>query len=119
MHQMQVAPTGATLLREELVVELDQVVVLGVNDHDAATSRDLFHQVPNAPEIHFVRPARWFRRQHVAGEDFETGKTRLNELRHLIEGAYRRGAHEVDVEAVVDERLSLPSSSSLVECLLR
>src|ERR687885_975031 len=119
MHQMQVAPTGATLLREELVVELDQVVVLGVNDHHAALSRDLLHQVTNAPEIHFVRTTRWFRRQHVAGEHFETGKTRLNELRHLIKGAYRRSAHEVDMEAIVDERVSSPSLSALVECLLR
>src|SRR5437868_7535051 len=118
MHQMQVAATGAALLREELIVELDQVVVFGVNDHDAAMSRDLLHQVTNTPEIHFVRTARWLRRQDVAGKDFETGKTRLNELRHLVKGADRRCAHEVDVEAVVDERLSLPSFSAVVECLL-
>ena len=55
VHQMEVRASSATLLIEQLVVELDQVVVFGVDDHDATARGDQLHQPPDPTEIHFVR----------------------------------------------------------------
>src|SRR5207248_7909856 len=70
-------------------------------------------------EVHLVGAPRRFGRQHVAGEDFETRETSLDQLRHVFERIDRRWTHEVDVKAVVNQRLTSPARRPLLEGLLR
>src|SRR5665213_1424575 len=51
MHQVKVGTVGATFFAKALVVELDDVVILGMNDHQAAVPRRVIHRKFNASEI--------------------------------------------------------------------
>src|SRR5215468_62735 len=115
VDEVHVRPVHASFLAEALVVELDEILVLAVDDHDAAVLGRLLHGEADAPEVETVaRPLR-MRRQHVGGEDLEGWMPRLDRLGHLLEHAQGESAGQGDVEGIVHVRLPLPALGPLLE----
>src|ERR1700730_18386680 len=94
MHQVHVPSLGAALGGELFVIELDQVVVLGMHNHDAAVFRHLLHRELDTAHIQLQPDALWMRRHHVGGENLEAWKTLLDYIAYLIEYAERKSAHQ-------------------------
>ena len=109
VDEVEVRPLHALLLAEALVVELDEVLVLAVDDHEAARGRHLLHGVVDAAEVDAVARALGVRRQDIGGEDLEGGKSRLDGFGDLLEDPERQGPRERDVEGVVHVGLPLPA----------
>ena len=115
MHEVHVRAVHPPFLAEALVVELDEVLVLAVDDHDAAVRGDLLHGEADAPEVEAVARALGVRRQDVGREDLEGRVPLLDRLGNLLEDAERQRARQRDVEGVVHVGLPLPARGALLE----
>lgn len=109
MDQRQVPSLDPPGLLEALVVELDDVVVFGVDRHDAAAGGDLFHRQAHPPEAQPEGMAPRLGRQDVGGEDLEARKAGLNGLGNLLENPLRQRAAKRNVEGVADVGVVLSS----------
>src|ERR1700730_8436486 len=98
MHQVHVPSFGAAFGGELFVIELDQVVVLGMHNHDAVVFRHLLHRELDTAHIQPQPDALGMRRHHVRGENLEAWKTLLNYIAYLIEYAERKSAHQADMK---------------------
>src|SRR5438132_13361507 len=113
MDEMEIRAIRETILGEQLIVELDQVIVFGVDDPDTAAGGHQLHQTSDTSKVHLVRSSRRPRWKNVTGEDFEAGEPSLDELGNLIQRDQRCCADEIDVEGVVDNRVTLPAVHTL------
>src|SRR5215467_10992857 len=91
VDEVHVRPVHAAFLAEALVVELYEILVLAVDDHDAPVLGRLLHGEADAPEVETVAGALRMRGQHVGGEDLERRMPGLDRLGHLLEHAQGQG----------------------------
>src|ERR1700687_6332696 len=98
MHQVHVPSFGATLGSELFVIELDQVVILGMHNHDAVVFRHLLHRELDSAHIQPQPDALGMRRDRVRGENLEAWKTLLNYIDYLIEYAERKSAPQTHMQ---------------------
>jgi len=109
VNQVEICTVEQVLLLEPLVVELNDVVIFGVHDHNTPMARRLFHRQADSSEIQLERQPLRMRRQHLIGEDLKTGKTLLDSLGHLVENMVRERPAERNMKAVVHVGFVLPS----------
>src|ERR1700691_1439886 len=98
MDQIHVPSFGSALGGEFFVIELDQVVVLGVHDHNAVVFRDLLHRELDAPHVEPQSDALGMRRHHVRSKNLETWEPLFDYIADLVEYADRKRAHQADME---------------------
>jgi len=98
MNQGKVVAFGTSLLGEALVVELDDIVVLGMDDHDAVVLRHLLHRKLDASDIDPERNPLRMRREDVGGKHFEAWEALLDHVAKLIKRLERLRTHQADVE---------------------
>ncbi len=98
MHQGEIDAIRAAFLDEAFVVELHQVVVLGMDRHQAAVARDFFHRELHAAIVEPKRQALGMRRQNLGGEDLESRKAIVDGVADLIENFKRQGAAESEMK---------------------
>src|ERR1700692_4062361 len=55
VHEVKVRTMGASLFAKALVIELDDVVILGMDDHQTAVTSRVIHREFDASEIEFER----------------------------------------------------------------
>src|SRR5208283_4189457 len=109
VHQMEVGTVDQAFGAKFLVIELDQVVILGMDHHDSAMAGRPFHRVANPSEVELEWLTLRMRRQDLVGKDLEAGKALLDSLRHLLEDPEWQRPAERDMKAVVDVRLAPPT----------
>src|SRR5690242_3477579 len=109
MHEGEIGAFGPALFDKPLVVELHQVMVLGMDGHQAAPARDLFHRQLHAAVIEHERQALGMGRQNLGGEDLEGRKAIADRVPDLIENPERQRAAQRQVKRVVDVGPALPS----------
>ena len=109
VNVMQVRSRGQLLGFEALVVELHQVVVLGMHHHDSVVRRDLLHRKLDAAEVELEARRFGIRRQRLGRENFEARKTLLDSLGQLVESRKRQRAADRDVKRIVDVRVAFPT----------
>ncbi len=116
VHQVHVMPFGAVFLGELLIHMLDDVVVLGVDGHDAVMRRHLLHDRRQLPHPHHARLGAVLRTD-VGGEDFEAGETGLNRRPDLGDGRCRDVREQHDVIGVIGVGLPLPAPMAFIQGL--
>src|ERR1700730_16648882 len=84
MNLGQVASFSASLGREPFVVELDNIVVLSMNHHDAVILRHLLHRELDAPHVQPDSRPLGMRGQNVGGKNLGTGKSLLDYVADLV-----------------------------------
>ena len=98
MHEVEVRAVSPSLGSEALIVELDEVVVFGMNDHDAVVLGDLLHGQLNASHVQTHSNTSRMRRHHVGREDLEARKALLDHVADLVEYAEGKRTDQADVE---------------------
>src|ERR1700722_657159 len=99
MHQVQIGAVHAPLLTEALIVELHQVIILGMHHHDPAMPRRSFHCILNPPKVEPERLPLRMRWQHLVGKYLETRKAFRNRVAHLLEYLERQRTPQRYMEA--------------------
>ena len=115
VDEVQVRAVHPPFGAEALVVELHEVFVLAVYDHQAPGRRDLLHEIADPAEVEAIALPLGMRRQHVGGEDLEARIARADRLGNLLEDLQIEVAGHRDVVGVVDVRVALPPGRALLD----